>query len=76
MSSSPWLPYFFFLYMFVSTWVMMMNYDKIKGMSSSPQICYGFISITIGLLAFIGSAALYNIDNKECDYHEKIRELY
>lgn len=74
--SSPWIPYFFFIYIFISSWIMMMNYDTIKSFSSSEVTCNGFISLSIAILAFIGSAILYNIDNRDCDYHEKINELY
>ena len=76
MPSSPWIPYFFFLYMFISSWIMMMNYDKIKSFSSSMRTCNGFISLSIAIFAFVGSAMLYNIDNRDSDYYENIKDLY
>lgn len=75
MSSSPWVPYFFSLYIFIMTYVMMMNYDTIKDFSSSMRTCNGFIALSIALVTFAGLASIYNIDNRNCDYHEKINEL-
>lgn len=74
--SSPWIPYFFFLYIFITTWIMMMNYDNIKVITSSMRTCNGFISLSIAIFAFVGAAMIYNIDNRHEEYHEKINELF
>jgi hypothetical protein len=55
---------------------MLMNYDKIKQSSTSMRTCNGVISISIAIFAFVGAAVLYNIENRECDYHEKIKVLF
>lgn len=55
---------------------MMMNYESIKQNSSSMRTCNGFISLSIALFAFVGAAVIYNIDNRDNDYHERIHELY
>lgn len=75
-ASSPWVPYFFFLYTFIVTWIMLMNYDQIKKFSSSMRTCNGFISISIASFIFIGTAMIYNIDNRNEDYHKRIHELW
>lgn len=75
MPSSPWIPYFSFLYMFIVTYVLMMNYESIKDFSSSMKICNSFIALSIALVAFVGTAMVYNIDNRESNYHERIQEL-
>lgn len=69
------VPYVFFFYMFISTWIIMMNYDKIKDFSSSQRTCYAFISITIALFAFVGVATLYHCETKEDEYKEKIKDV-
>ena len=69
------IPYVFFIYMFIATWIIMMNYDKINEFSSSKKVCYGFISITIALFTFIGAATLYHFETKEDEYKVKIKDV-
>lgn len=49
-----------------------MNYEMIKGFSSSMRTCNGFISITIAIFVFVGVATLYNLDTREEDYKDKV----
>lgn len=62
--------------MFISTWIIMMNYDNIKEFCSNKRTCYGFISITIALFTFIGVATIYHFETKEDEYKEKIKTVY
>lgn len=52
-----------------------MNYETIKKFSSSMRICNAFISITISMFVFIGVATLYNLENKQCNYKDKMNEV-
>lgn len=52
-----------------------MNYNKIKSFSSDMRICNGFISLTLSVFIFVGVAAVYNCENRDQDYKEKIKEL-
>lgn len=65
------IPYVFFLYMFISTWLIMMNYETIKESCSNRRLAIGYVSITIAIFVFVGVAVIYNIDSSEEDYKEK-----
>lgn len=69
------VPYIFFIYMFIITWVLLLNYDEIKSFSSSDRISIGTISITIALFAFIGAAVLYHGETKKDEFKEKIKDI-
>lgn len=70
------VPYIFFIYMFILTWVLLLNYDKIKSFSSSDRISIGFVALTIGLFAFIGAAAIYHRETREDEFREKMKDVY
>lgn len=61
----PIVPYIFFIYVFIVTWWLLMNYETIKEFSSSMRSCNGFIAITVAIFVFVGVATLYNIESKE-----------
>lgn len=69
------IPYVFFLYMFILTWIIMMNYESIKKFTDSNTTCIAFISIVISLFVFVGVATLYNLETRGEDYHEKIKDV-
>jgi len=69
------LPYLFFIYMFIATYIILMNYDKIKNFSSNMRYCNAFISIVIALFVFVGVATVYNLENRNENYKEKIKEI-
>lgn len=69
------VPYVFFLYMFILTWIIMMNYNDIKKFTDSDRTCIAFISITISLFVFVGVATLYNLESKDENYKEKIKDV-
>lgn len=69
------VPYIFFIYMFIITWIMLMNYDKIKSFSSSDRVSIGFISITIALFSFIGAAIIYRRETNVEDFRHKIKDV-
>lgn len=69
------VPYVFFIYMFIATWLLMMNYETIKGTCSSRRIAIGYVSVAIALFVFVGVAVLYNIDSSEEDYKEKTKMI-
>jgi fucose 4-O-acetylase-like acetyltransferase len=71
----PIIPYIFFIYVFIVTWWLLMNYETIKEFSSSMRECNGFISITVAIFVFVGVATLYNIDTRDEDYKEKINAM-
>lgn len=72
---NPIIPYLFFIYIFISTWIVLLNYDEIKKFSSSMVFCNAYISIVIGLFVFVGVATLYNLETRGDNYKNKIKEL-
>lgn len=72
---NPIVPYIFFVYIFIATWIIMMNYDNIKMASSSKTISIAYVSIAIATVVFVGVATLYNIESKDEDYKEKIKYI-
>ena len=70
------MPYLFFLYMFISTWILLMNKDSIERNSSSKRVYFGFISTTVAIFAFVGVATLYHVEHQNEDYKELIHLLY
>lgn len=74
--SSPWLPYFYFLCIFTSTLFLTAGFGTININSSSFLMACLFVSLVNALIIFIVSAIVYNKDNKNCNYREKIKELY
>ena len=72
----PVVPYIFFVYIFIITWILLLNYDKIKSFSSSDRVSIGTISITIALFAFIGVAVLYHGEIKENEFKDKIKDVW
>lgn len=69
------VPYIFFLYMFISTWIVMMNYEKINNFSSSRTVCVAFISLTIAMFTFLGVATLYHKETKKENFKKNIDEF-
>ncbi len=53
----------------------MMNYESIKKFTDSERSCIAFISITIALFVFVGVATLYNLESRNEDYKEKIKDI-
>lgn len=69
------VPYIFFIYIFLVTWIMLMNYERILDFSSGKRSCFAFISIIIALVTFVGIATIYNIESRDEDYKEKIKDV-
>lgn len=69
------VPYVFFIYIFILTWIIMMNYDKIKEFTSSERSRISFISVTISLFVFVGVATIYNLESRGENYKEKIKDI-
>lgn len=69
------VPYVFFVYVFIVTWWLLLNYEAIQKFCSTKRIAIAFVSITIAIFVFIGVATVYNLENKDCNYKEKINEI-
>lgn len=61
--------------MFLVTWIMLMNYEKILEFSSGKRSCFAFIAIVISLVAYVGVATIYNLDSRDEDFKEKIKDV-
>lgn len=70
------LPYIFFLYMFISTWILVMNYKNIRNFSSSERSAVAFISLSVAIYSFVGVATVYHMEHMHDDCKELIKELY
>lgn len=69
------IPYVFFLYMFILTWIIMLNYPTIEKFTNSKLTCISFISITISLFVFVGVATLYHFETKDDEFKDKIKDV-
>lgn len=69
------IPYLFFIYMFIVTWVILLNYETIDSLTSNKIQCFTFISLTISLFTFVGVATLYNLETNPEDFKENIKDI-
>lgn len=69
------IPYIFFIYIFILTWIVMMNYDNIKTFTKDQLSTVTFISLLISIFVFVAVATLYNIESKNENYKEKIKDI-
>lgn len=76
MANSPLIPYILFGLTFFASLSLLAGFEYILESSSSYLIACLFVALTISLIVFIVSAIVYSIDNRGCNYHQKIRELY
>lgn len=65
---NPIIPYIFFLYIFIITWVIIKNYDLIKSVSKSKLQLVATISLLISSVVFVGLCTIYYID---CHYYNE-----
>lgn len=70
------LPYIFFLYMFISSWILLMNYKTIREFSSSERSAVAFISLCLSIYTFVGVATMYHMEHLHDDCKELINTIY
>lgn len=66
------IPYVFFIYIFLVTWICLYNYETIMNFSKNKAYGFGFISLVIACVAYVGVATLYYLETDECDFAKKI----
>uniref|UniRef100_A0A6C0BCV7 Uncharacterized protein n=1 Tax=viral metagenome TaxID=1070528 RepID=A0A6C0BCV7_9ZZZZ len=69
------VPYIFFLYMFVGSWILLMNYKKILNFSKTERSCCAFICTSLAIFSFIGAATIYHLENLDSNFKELIKDV-
>lgn len=66
------IPYLFFIYTFIVSWICIMNYDTILKMSTSKRTALCSMSLFISIVVFVGVSTIYHFETNEDDFKSKI----